>query len=214
MNSHIIFDLDGTLIDSKPEILDAFRRTFSKVPASSTIVFDDIDFAATLNSVLENVYEFDTERIVEAKKEFAEIYDSSSYEKTLLYPHVAQTLEQLHKIGCTLHLATNKRMVPTSKILKKKNILQWFKTIKTSDMFAGKSISKLEMIKQICLENGIKRGYMVGDSIQDIQAGHILKLATIAVAYGYETQEFLRKENPTFVINSFLEIIDIINSKP
>ena len=81
-------------------------------------------------------------------------------------------------------------------------------------MFAGKSISKLEMIKQICLENGIKRGYMIGDSIQDIQAGHILNLTTIAVTYGYETQEFLRKENPTFVINSFLEIIEIINSKP
>ena len=213
MKEHIIFDLDGTLIDSKPEILDAFKRTFSKVPASSTIVFDDINFGATLNSVLESVYQFDTDRILRAKKEFAEIYDSSSYEKTLLYPDVAYTLQHLNEIGCTLHLATNKRMVPTSRILKKKNILQWFKTVKASDMFDGKSISKLEMIKQICSENGIKRGYMVGDTVQDILAGHVLKLTTIAVAYGYETPELLRKENPTFVINSFLEIIDIINSK-
>ena len=53
MNAHI-FDLDGTLIDSKPEIQNAFRRTFSAAPATSAIALEGIKFGATLNSVLEN----------------------------------------------------------------------------------------------------------------------------------------------------------------
>lgn len=213
MNVHIIFDLDGTLIDSKPEILDTFRRTFSEVPASSAIKYDAINFGATLNSVLETVYNCDTERISKAKKKFSEIYDSSSYEKTLLYPHVDGTLAMLDKMGCNMYIATNKRMVPTLKILEKKNILQWFKSVRTSDMVAGETMTKQKMIKQICLENEIQQGYMIGDTIQDIQAGHALKLTTIAVTYGYESQELLKRENPTFAINSFLEIVDIINNK-
>jgi len=80
-------------------------------------------------------------------------------------------------------------------------------------MIAGETISKQKMIEQICSENKIQKGYMVGDTIQDIQAGRAAKLITIAVTYGYETQELLREENPTFAINSFLEIIDIVNSK-
>ena len=196
MKAHIIFDLDGTLIDSKPEIEDAFRKTFSDVPASSVIAFEAISFGATLNSVLESVYQGDTDRIIKAKQKFSEIYDSSSYEKTLLYPYVEDTLGKLAEMGSSLYIATNKRMVPTS--------------VKTSDMVAGETISKQEMIEEICSENKIKHGYMIGDTLQDIQAGQATKLITVAVSYGYESQELLRKGNPTFVIHSFLEIIDIV----
>ena len=104
-------------------------------------------------------------------------------------------------------------MVPTLKILEKKNLMQWFKSIKTTDMVAGETISKQQMIEQICTENKIHQGYMIGDTIQDIQAGKAAQLITIAVTYGYETQELLRKENPTFAINSFSELINIVNNK-
>jgi phosphoglycolate phosphatase len=213
VKAHIIFDLDGTLIDSKPEIEDAFRKTFSDVPASSVIAFDAISFGATLNSVLESVYQGDTDRIIKAKQKFSEIYDSSSYEKTLLYPYVEDTIGKLAEMGSNLYIATNKRMVPTLRILEKKNILRWFTSVKTSDMVAGKTISKQEMIEEICAENEIKHGYMIGDTLQDIQAGQATKLMTIAVSYGYESQEFLRKGSPTFVVHSFSEIIDIVNRK-
>ncbi|MES1221464.1 MAG: HAD family hydrolase [Bacteroidota bacterium] len=213
MTPQIIFDLDGTLIDSKPEIQEAFRKTFSEVPPASVVEFDAINFGATLNSVLDSVYKSDSALISKAKQKFSEIYDTSSYINTLLYPHVEDTLKKLDEMGCNMYIATNKRLVPTLKILEKKNILQWFKTVKASDMIAGETISKQKMIEQICSENEIQQGYMIGDTIQDIQAGNAAKLITIAATYGYETQELLQKENPTFAINSFLEIIDIINSK-
>ena len=74
-------------------------------------------------------------------------------------------------------------------------------------------MTKQEMIEEICAENEIKHGYMIGDTLQDIQAGQATKLMTIAVSYGYESQEFLRKGSPTFVVHSFSEIIDIVNRK-
>ncbi len=50
----------------------------------------------------------------------------------------------------------------------------------------GKLISKEEMVKQICAENNISSGYMIGDSTQDIEAGKASNLTTFAVTYGYE----------------------------
>jgi phosphoglycolate phosphatase len=212
VDTHIIFDLDGTLIDSKPEMVDTYRQVFLKIPTTSPIDFDSINFGATLPAILEKVYEKNSLLMTEARKEFIEIYDQSSYQNTPLYPSVKDVLSFLYKHDFKLHIATNKRLKPTLNILSKKEISSYFTSIKGSDMGDGKLLSKDEMVKQICTENNISTGYMIGDSTQDIEAGRASNLATVAVTYGYEKKEHLVKKKPTFVIDNLLELYNILKA--
>ena len=210
MKRHIIFDLDGTLIDSKQEIVDTYRQVFIAVPPPSFVNFEHINFGATLTSILEGIYKGDLLLIAEAKIKFAQIYDQSSYENTLLYPNVQSILSFFNQYNFILHIATNKRLKPTLNILAKKEISSYFTSIKASDLGDGKLISKENMVAQICKENNIHKGYMIGDSIQDIEAGKASDLITIAVTYGYEKKDHLIEKNPTFVIDKLTELYSIV----
>ena len=186
MTQHIIFDLDGTLIDSKLEILDTYREVFRQVPTIKTINLDSIDLVATLQANLESFYGANLDAISKARKVFSEVYDQSNYNKTHLYNGVFDTLKYLHEFKNIIHIATNKRLAPTLRILEYKNLTHFIKSIKASDMLSTQLLSKEEMVKLICGEYSIEKGIMVGDSGKDVEAGNSCQLTTVAVTYGYE----------------------------
>jgi phosphoglycolate phosphatase len=207
---HIIFDLDGTLIDSKPEIISTYKKVFEKILPPLEIDYEDINFGATLSAILNKVYNQNTELVEKAKILFSEVYDYSNYDETILYSDVFELLHQFHANKFVLHIATNKRLNPTIRILKNKNLFHLFKSIVTNDLIKDKSLSKTQMVELICNEHIIFKGFMIGDSSQDIQAGIINNLDTVAVLYGYEKKEDLLKSNSKFFINSFKELNEII----
>ncbi|MBX3165024.1 MAG: HAD family hydrolase [Bacteroidetes bacterium] len=212
MTQHIIFDLDGTLVDSKQEVLDTFKQVCEKLPPSDPLDLNSISLTATLQATLEIIYKGDAKKITEAKNIFSEVYDNSTFEKTLLYPHVYETLKQLHNNNYILHIATNKRLAPTLKILAQKQLSNFITSVKASDQTKGKITSKEEMVRQICAENNIKEGIMVGDGQKDIEAGKVCGLITVAITYGYEKKEDLIKKNPKFAIHSILELMRVISN--
>jgi phosphoglycolate phosphatase-like HAD superfamily hydrolase len=67
------------------------------------------------------------------------------------------------------------------------------------------------MVNDICIENAVSNGFMVGDCDDDIKAGKFSNLKTIAVNYGYQSLEQLKRANPTFTISNINELIKIIN---
>jgi phosphoglycolate phosphatase len=207
---HIIFDLDGTLIDSKPEIISTYKKVFEQIIPPTEIEYEEINYGNTLSAILHKVYNQNSELVEKARILFSEIYDHSNYEHTLLYPDVFEVLNQFHSNEFILHIATNKRLNPTINILKSKGIFPLFKSIVTNDLLKNKPMSKTEMVELICREELVSKGFMVGDSSQDIQAGIATHLDTIAVLYGYEKKEELLINNPKFVINQFKELNTII----
>jgi len=207
---HIIFDLDGTLIDSKPEIISTYKKVFEEIVPPHVIEYEEINYGNTLTAILEKVYNQNDNLIEKAKLLFSEIYDHSNYENTLLYSDVFEVLHQFHSKEFILHIATNKRLQPTVNILKSKGIFHLFTSVVTHDLIKDKPLSKSDMVKLICQEQSVSKGFMVGDSSQDIQAGFDANLETIAALYGYEKKEELLRNNPKFVINQFKELNTII----
>jgi len=203
---HIIFDLDGTLIDSKPEIMSTYKKVFKEIAPPKEIEYEEINYGNTLTAILHKVYNQDIELVEKAKSLFSKMYDHSNYEHTLLYSDVFELLHQFHADDFVLHIATNKRLNPTKNILKAKGVFHLFTSIITNDLIANKPMSKTDMVELICQQQLVSKGFMIGDSSQDIQAGNAANLETIAVLYGYEKKEELLRNNPKFVINQFKEL--------
>lgn len=203
---HIIFDLDGTLIDSRPEIQATYRRVFTQIAPTRPIDLDTINYGLTLAAILDQIYGPDAEKIAAARAAFTAIYDSSDYHDTKLYSGVAELLPQLKEAGYTLHIATNKRLVSTRRILQLKQMENLFTGVITSDSGKGGVVSKADMVAQLCATYTIQNGYMVGDADTDIEAGRLSGLDTVAALYGYEKKEVLSEKNPKFVIHQFTEL--------
>lgn len=207
---HIIFDLDGTLIDSKQEIVKTYKLVFSKIVPGKSVNYEKINYGATINEVLNNIYLKDEEKRNKAKKLFSSIYDNSDFAETKIFEDVMNVLGFLKKQKNRLYIATNKRLVPTIQILKKKELFHLFSDIMANEMIPDVTLSKEQMIAALKSKYSFSEGFMVGDSAVDISAGNNQKLLTIAVSYGYEDRELVSIQNPLYVIDSFKEIISIV----
>lgn len=207
---HIIFDLDGTIIDSKPEIISTYTKVFSEIPVSQPVDFDLVDFGATLNQVLLYIYKNEPDKIALAKQLFAQLYDTSAFEDTLVYDGVYRTLDILKEQGLALYIATNKRYTPCEKILKAKGLEPYFTDIMAAEMQPGITLSKSEMISFLMAKNGFKQGFMIGDTIGDITAGKVNSLTTIAVSYGYQHISELEAIKPDYMAHSFENLIKFV----
>ncbi len=198
---HIIFDLDGTIIDSKKEILKTYQVVFERIPPRVPPNTDELNYGMNINDLLRGVYGEDD--ITPAKKMFASIYDTSGYEETSLYEGVLETLAFLKAQGHELYIATNKRYTPTLRILEAKNIRQFFSEVVGYEMTPGIMMTKRDMVAELKRLGSFSEGFMVGDSVGDIMAGKDGHLTTIAVTYGYESESVLAEKNPDHLIDRF-----------
>ncbi len=119
-------------------------------------------------------------------------------------------MDHLKHEGHHLYIATNKRYLPTRKILEKKGLWDHFSDTQATEMMPGFIPSKALMINTLKEKYGFSEGFMVGDSSSDIIAGQQENLKTIAVTFGYENKDIFALLNPTYIIDSFEEIIGII----
>lgn len=209
-NNNIIFDLDGTLVDSKTEVLNTYKKVITEIAPTQKFDENLIDFGANLNTVLTSIYGTEIDKIAHAKTLFVTSYDNSNYNDTLLYDDVLTVLNYLKNKKHSLFIATNKRYKPTIKLLEAKNLKHFFTDIIGNEIVPEVSINKSKMLEILKTKHSITNGFMIGDTTGDIEAGNNNNLKTIAVTYGYETIEKLSKLNPDHIINNFKDITNFV----
>jgi len=127
----------------------------------------------------------------------------------LLSPSVdlLPVLRVLKANGCQIGIVTTNIEENVRKFLHANNLDQF-------DFFytAGKVFGKDKTISKILKDMKLEKSdiYFVGDEIRDIEAGKKVGVKTIAVSWGYNTRDALYKENPDYLIDSPLELEDII----
>ena len=207
----IIFDLDGTLIDSKLDLANSVNFTRQQMGLSvleHRLIFGYIGDGATMlirRAMGEGLSEVEVQRALEI---FLANYREHLLDNTTLYPGVAEALDELRHLK--LAVLTNKPLKPTQAILQGLQIQNQFAVVYGGNSFEQKKPHPVG-IEQILADTGAvrERTLMVGDSYIDIQTGRNAAVATCGVTYGLAS-DTLHEPKPDFLINDLRELSRVV----
>lgn len=184
----IIFDLDGTLIDSAPSILSSLQAALAAAAICPNRPLDQNLIGPPLAQIMaEVVGDEHQERIPEIMELFKVHYDTTGYLNTIFYPGIPEMLAQLQKKKIDLYIATNKRITPTLKIL---NHLGWsgfFKGVYSLDHFKPAVADKSTMLARVVydLNYCVNDLVYVGDRSEDAEAAKKNRIPFLFASWGY-----------------------------
>lgn len=186
--SHILFDLDGTLIDSAPAILASFRSAFSETGVAPARAIDQSVIGPPLIETLQLLSgSQDPALINQLADAFKNSYDTTGYRATAAYDGVGDLLAELGAAGLSLSIATNKRIHPTRLILEHLGWQKHFKHVYALDLFTPRLPDKAAMIARLMADQAIasERAIYIGDRSEDGESADANGLPFIAVTWGY-----------------------------
>jgi phosphoglycolate phosphatase len=188
MKTHILFDFDGTLVDSAPAILATFTQVLEAHELQPRRAIDSSLIGPPLRPTLEALSGQSDPALLDALcASFREIYDAQVCLTTPAYPGWLPVLDALRDRGLVLAIATNKRLLPTQRILQALGWTEHFGAVYASDSHPGRYSDKAGMIGALMSELDIQPGSAIylGDTEQDGRAAAANAVDFWPVAWGY-----------------------------
>ncbi len=211
----IIFDLDGTLIDTISDIGKSVNAVledygYKTYPLSAYRDMVGHGFAVLIKKAMPKGLK--PEQYEEALAKFTYYYDQYYMDSTRPYPDIQDLLNKLKERGLKLAVNSNKRNDYTEKLIK-----HFFPDIPFTAVFGAREnipnkpdpYTALEIIAMMGLNK--EEVLYIGDSETDINTGHNAGLKTVGVAWGFSDYDKLRALNPDFLVNQAADILKIIN---
>ncbi len=205
----VVFDLDGTLVDTAPDLTNALndvltRRGHAAVPAEVVRTAVGLGARAMIEEGLRQTAAKDD---IEAMLvEFLEHYDANIAAESRPFPGAVAALETLQSAGARLAVCTNKRERLSHKLLAALGLDRYFQAIAGRDTFAVAKPDPGHLTQVIVLAGGkLARAIMVGDSEVDLRTARSASVPVVLVSFGYAPQpphEFA----PDAVIDHFDEL--------
>ena len=211
----IVFDLDGTLINSAPDLCYALNQTLSEINIPEITLQEVMGYLG--DGALElikrgitkhaNIEKFDTELL---RLRFLEIYDTCLLNKTDFYPNVIQALKELKKMNFTLAICSNKPELLAKRIISGLNTSEYFDIITGGDTYDYRKPDPRHLINTI-LEAGkkVENAIMIGDSENDINCAKKASIPSIAVSFGYSKVPVEDLE-PDLVMSDYINLTQYI----
>lgn len=216
----ILFDLDGTLINSAPDLAVAVNHMLQSLNRN-TFSEETIDMwvgngaqilvrrALSGQSVIDE--NLDPSLVENALNIFLAFYGRNLCNATVAYPNVLATLLSLKDKNYRLAIVTNKPFAFVEPILEGLGLSDLFELILGGDSLAEKKPSSTPLL-HVCntLEVAVKACVMVGDSKNDILAANACGMQSVGVTYGYNYGIKIDVYAPTLVINDFTELLEVL----
>lgn len=208
----VLFDLDGTLIDTNKLILESFKYTFRthlnmEMEEERIVKF----FGQPLRKSLATVAPEKVDQLVDTFHQFNSSNHDILAEK---YEGTLEAITALKERGIKIAIVTSKRRVMTERSLKLIQVYDLMDVIITpEDTDKHKPDGKPALLA--CERLGIspEEAIMVGDSIYDVKCGKNVGTKTCIVTYSFFSIEDLLKEKPDYVIDKLWELLDIIEGE-
>lgn len=215
---HLLWDMDGTLVNSEPEILATIEKSLEIVGVKIGEACDALRIGPPIRTILRNSFTKDIlseEQLNEAVMAFRKIYDSSDYVNTLPFDGIDELIHDNHFVH---HIITNKPDLATNRIIEKKG---WegkvidVLTPHTMEKKIGRPMSKPELFLY-CRANYPEVPMVgIGDMALDAESARTAGIKTIGVLWGTGTKEELESAGCNYIVNDTKQLkqllINLIN---
>lgn len=216
----VVIDLDGTLIDSVPDLSYAVEKMLEQLDLESV----DSDLIRTwvgngVNMLVKRALtrkmdpEDNPDGFDQAYALFSDIYERNLSQRSRLYPGVNEGLQQLIDEGFILACITNKHSRFTHTLLEKIGLSGYFHSVVCGDTYKERKPHPMPLLKtaeqfNIAPSNAV----MVGDSMNDIKAAKAAGFKSVCVPYGYIGNYTVEELQADHVIESLIELPELFRA--
>lgn len=203
--SAVIFDLDGTLLDTAPDVVGLLSQVVREHGVSDAgIVSATVVGPPLTESVPKACPGVPAEITSQIVEEYRLRYTASDYSLTRVFPGIFDLMDGLKAAGIPLFVATNKTVDATERVLRQFDIWPRLTASISYDQFPGQSMDKAAMIRTLLTQYRLDPAstVMVGDTELDILGGHGAGVQTLAAFYGYGSHETLLAAKPHYITHN------------
>lgn len=209
---NVIFDLDGTIIDSADEIIDCLQRSYGDA-GLGPVRIEHSNIGPPLEQMVLGLTPGITEtQRSQVLKSFRRHYDASAFQKTYIKEGVRHTLDFLESHRINTFIATNKPIKPTLSILGALQ-LTGFRDVASPDKY-GIAMKKQEILSILLgtWKLDRRKTIYIGDSDSDVLAAKENGIHSAAVLDGYGDREKVLESKPDYLLDSCRDIFRILFS--
>lgn len=215
----VLFDLDGTLTDSREGICKSVQHALIKMGLPAPELKElECFIGPPLKTSFREFYGIEGEDAVRATSYYRERYSVVGKYENMPYPGIAELLKDLKEAGYILAVASSKPEVYVEDILKHFDLYEYFHYVTGSDM-EGKRGEKEDVIEEAFRRMGLepeerrKHAVMVGDRHFDINGAKFFGIDSIGVTYGFAKEGELKEAGATYVVDTVEELKELLLSK-
>ena len=211
----VLFDLDGTLVDSSKDIISSIHYALGQVFSAHKLPADD-DILVLIGRPLESIirdlgYPADGESARRFAEEYRSYYAEHYNDTTKPFPGVRQLLERLRQAGAKIGLVSTKQQIQAEFTLAGIGLSCFFDYVRGWDVGRKHKPDPEPVVASLeRLEVPPGQALMVGDSELDIEAARAAGVDACAVTYGFRPAWFLGSMKPKFLVACPDEIIPIV----
>lgn len=210
----VMIDLDGTLIDTVPDLAAAANRMLADLGRAA---WDEAHYRTWVGNGVPRFVKRALTGDMQAEPEaklfdqaldlFRRHYAAAVSDLSRPYPGVVEGLERFQAQGFSLACITNKAESFTLPLLRDLDLYKYFRLVLSGDSLPKKKPDPMPLL-HACRHFGISpdHGVLVGDSSNDVQAARAAGMPVICVTYGYNHGHDIRDSGPDAIVDSLLEV--------
>ena len=209
----LIFDLDGTLIDSKIDLVhsvNATRAHMNLAPISSDLVGTYVGSGAPVlvrRALGPDSSEADVQR---ALSYFLDYYREHMLDNTYVYPGVREALDRLHDAGLPMAVLTNKPVRFSQALVQGLGLGSHFFRIYGGNSFEQKKPDPVGILTLLEESGAAKeRTIMVGDSNVDVRTARNAQVTACGVTYGFQPETF-EQDPPDLMVDDMQQLAEYV----
>ena len=207
----IIFDFDGTLVDSEKAIYECFQSITKSLVPERINYAENILIGPPLRDTASEILGPKNQNYLDKFVElFIQMHDEKVIQHTQPYPKAIEVLKKIYAKNIPMALATNKRLVPTKKLIGHFGWGEYFVLVECTDS-QSHIRNKDTMIQDIInYDDSFHGSYFVGDTVNDGLSANLNQLPFIKAYYGYGRDQDWSNVITNQEIHDFIEVLNLI----